>query len=72
LTHRDEPTAGRIERTPRWAMIELGTAGLSDELGPDVLVHEAPAIVLPADAAIAGPVVLMRRSRSDEGQLDRY
>jgi regulator of RNase E activity RraA len=53
----------RIERVLRWALIELGTAGLADELGADVVVPGAPHTVSPATAAVAGPVVLMQRSR---------
>jgi regulator of RNase E activity RraA len=53
----------RIERALRWALIELGTAGLADELGADVVVPGAPHTVSPATAAVAGPIVLMQRSR---------
>jgi regulator of RNase E activity RraA len=62
LSDQDELTADLIERALRWALIDGGTAGLSDDLGPGVLVPAAPAVVLPAEAAVAGPVVLMRRA----------
>jgi regulator of RNase E activity RraA len=53
-----------IERVLRWAVIERGTATLSDELGPDVIVPGGPRRFTPAVAAIAGPVVLLRRALS--------
>jgi regulator of RNase E activity RraA len=65
LTGPDRDTHERIERVLRWAMIEIGTAGLSDRLGPQVLVPEPPRVASPVSAAIAGPVVLMRRSRTE-------
>lgn len=62
-----ELTASQIERALRWALIEQGSAALSDDLGADVLVPSAPAVVIPACAAIAGPVVLMHRPRAGTG-----
>ena len=52
-----------VERVLRWAMIENGAAGLSDELGRTVIVPSPPSHVLPAGAAIAGRVTLLRRQR---------
>jgi len=52
-----------IERVLRWAVVELGTAGLSDKLGRQVVTPMAPAQVSPPGATIAGPVVIMERSR---------
>jgi regulator of RNase E activity RraA len=54
----------RAERALRWALIELGTAGLSDQLGPDCVVA-LPAHATRSDrAVVAGPVVLMARRPS--------
>ena len=50
-----------VERVLRWAVIERGTATLADELGPDVVVPGGPRRFTPPGAAIAGPVVLLRR-----------
>lgn len=63
-----ELTADQIERALRWALIEQGSAALSDDLGPDVLVPGAPEVVIPASAAIAGRTVLMRRARAGAGR----
>ena len=58
----------RSERVLRWAVAELGTAGIADEFGRDLVLDRAPATMSPPEAAIAGRVVLMRRSRSAPGQ----
>jgi Aldolase/RraA len=54
---------GVVERVLRWATVELGTAELSDRYGAGMLVPEAPAWFRPAEAAVAGPVLLLRRER---------
>jgi regulator of RNase E activity RraA len=59
---------GHIERVLRWAVIELGTAGLSDKLGRQVVAPMAPTQVSPPGAAIAGPVVIMERARREGGE----
>jgi regulator of RNase E activity RraA len=54
--------SGLTARVLRWAMIELGTAGLSDRLGRAVLASSPPPCWLPAEAALAGPVVPLART----------
>jgi regulator of RNase E activity RraA len=61
-------SAGLVERTLRWTLIEQGTAGLSDELGAELLAPAPPANFLPPMAAVAGPVVLLRRQRPRDGE----
>lgn len=51
----------RAERALRWALIELGTAGLSDQLGPDCVVTLPPHVARFDRAVAAGPVALMAR-----------
>lgn len=60
IVELDDPA---IERVLRWAMIENGAAGLSDELGRTVIVPSPPSHVLPPGAAVAGRVILFRRQR---------
>jgi regulator of RNase E activity RraA len=59
----DSVSDDRIERVLRWALVEFGTAGLSDDLEPAVLAPQAPSLMSPSDVVIAGPVLVMRRSR---------
>jgi hypothetical protein len=46
----------RVERAMRWALIELGTAGLSDQLGPGCVVALPPQVTRTGRAVVAGPV----------------
>jgi regulator of RNase E activity RraA len=57
----------RIELVLRWAVIERGTADLSERLDRDARAPNPPACFLPAPSAIAGKVVLLRRQRPAEG-----
>ena len=53
-----------VERVLRWALIERGTAGLSDDLGAHVIAPRCPPTTfLPPLSAVAGKVVLLRRQR---------
>lgn len=58
----------RSERVLRWAVAELGIAGIADGFGRELVLDQAPATMSPPEAAIAGRVVLMRRSRPTAGQ----
>jgi regulator of RNase E activity RraA len=53
----------RSERVLRWAVAELGIAGIADEFGRDLVLDRVPSTMSPPDTAIAGRVVLMRRTR---------
>ena len=53
-----------VERVLRWAALERGTAGLSDDFGAELVAPSAPAIFVPGDRVIAGRVVNVRRQRS--------
>jgi regulator of RNase E activity RraA len=53
-----------VERVLRWAAIERGTAGLSDDFGADLLTPAAPAVFVPGDRVIAGRVVTVRRQQT--------
>jgi regulator of RNase E activity RraA len=57
-----------VERLLRWAMIEQGTAGLSDVLGAETIAPARPSSFVARDAAVAGRVLLLRRQRPAEGQ----
>lgn len=48
----------------RWAVIEKGTAGLADGLGPSVVVPRPPSHFLPEAVVVCGPVILLRRERA--------
>jgi len=56
-----------VERVLRWAMIEQGSAGLSDSLGAHVLAPSPPSQFIPGAAAVAGRAVLLRRERPPTG-----
>jgi regulator of RNase E activity RraA len=56
-----------VERVLRWAMIEHGSAGLSDSIGSHVIAPSPPSRFIPGATAIAGRVVLFRRQRVDRG-----
>jgi regulator of RNase E activity RraA len=50
----------------RWAALERGTAGLSDEFGAELVVPGTPTLFVPGDCALAGRVVTLRRQHSAE------
>ena len=56
-----------VERVLRWAMIERGTAELSDQLGPQVIAPAPPSTFAPPTAALAGRVLVLRRERPVDG-----
>ena len=56
-----------VERVLRWALIEQGTAGLSDELGAASIAPDPPTAFIPPSSAIAGRVVVLRRQRPVDG-----
>jgi regulator of RNase E activity RraA len=56
-----------LELVLRWAVIEHGTAELSERLAPEARAADPPAYVLPPMSAFAGKVVLLRRSRPPDG-----
>ena len=68
VVQHESASDDRSERALRWAVAELGTAGIADEFGRDLVLDRAPATMSPPEAAIAGRVVLMRRSRPASGQ----
>jgi regulator of RNase E activity RraA len=53
-----------VERVLRWAALERGTAGLSDDFGAELVAPSAPTVFVPGDRVIAGRVVTVRRQRS--------
>jgi regulator of RNase E activity RraA len=53
-----------VERVLRWAMIERGTADLSDQLGAQVIAPSPPTHFSPEAVAVAGKVALFRRQRA--------
>ncbi len=53
-----------VERVLRWAALERGTAGLSDDFGTELLTLAAPAIFMPGSCVIAGRVVTVRRQQT--------
>jgi regulator of RNase E activity RraA len=53
-----------VRRVLRWAALERGTAGLSDDFGTELLAPAAPAIFMPGSCVIAGPVVTVRRQQT--------
>jgi|ERR1700761_8492785 len=55
-----------VECVLRWAALERGTAGLSDDFGADLVVPETPARFVPGDCALAGRVVTVRRQPGGE------
>jgi regulator of RNase E activity RraA len=52
-----------VERVLRWAALERGTAGLSDDFGAELVTPSAPAVFVPGDQVIAGRVVTVRRQQ---------
>jgi regulator of RNase E activity RraA len=56
-----------VERVLRWAMIERGSAELSDSLGSHIIASSPPSSFSPPDAAVAGRVLLLRRQRPVDG-----
>ena len=57
-----------VERVLRWAALEWGTAGLSDDFGAEMLASAASEIFVPGNCVIAGRVVTVRRQRSAGAQ----
>jgi regulator of RNase E activity RraA len=57
-----------VERLLRWAMIERGTAGLSDVVGSATIAPDHPTSFMARDSAVAGRVLLLRRQRPADGQ----
>jgi regulator of RNase E activity RraA len=55
-----------VERVLRWAALERGTAGLSDDFGAELIAPAAPTVFMPGDRVIAGRVVTLRRQRSED------
>lgn len=52
-----------LERVLRWAMIERGTAELSDTIGAQYIVPSPPTSFTPRNAAVAGRVLVLCRRR---------
>jgi regulator of RNase E activity RraA len=57
----------------RWAVVEHGTAGLADMIGPSVVIREPPDRFMPQEAVVCGQVLLLRRERAAaSGRLSSY
>lgn len=60
-----------VVRILRWAMVELGSAGLTDRLGQEHAVPDPPPQWLNGDVAVAGRVLLLAR-RPPETEVGPY